>query len=189
MKFPLMRLFLVLGVLILTSLACNLPASKSSSPPTAAPMTDADFQQLEEQLRLTLESSSGEVTVTLTEQQINSIITAKLASQTEHILSDPTVKLTNGKMEVYGQLTQAGISLDTKMVLIPGSDPSGNPKLTVEDVSMGGLPVPDEIKNQIGNLIDQAFQEYLISQNQGFKISNITIEEGKITVTGSLQHP
>jgi uncharacterized protein YpmS len=178
-----------MGVIIFASLACNLPTSGSGSPPTAAPMSDEEFQQLEERMKQTLESSSGEVTVTFTEQQINSIITAKLASENEQIITDPVVRLTNGRMEVYGKLPQAGIPLDAKMVLKPGIDPSGNPKLDVEDVSMNGLPVPDELKDQVGNLIDQAFQEYLTSQNQGFKTSSITIEEGKMIVTGTLQQP
>jgi uncharacterized protein YpmS len=189
MRFPFARIFLVLLVLLAASLACNLPSSGSSRPPTAVPMSDQELQQLEENMKATLQASSGEITLTLTEQQINSIISAKMASQKSQIISEPAVKLTNGTMQVFGKLTQSGITLDTTIILKPGVDSAGNPNLEVTDIKMGSFPVPDELKNQIGNLVDQAFHEYLTGQNQGFKATKITIDEGKMTVTGSIQQP
>jgi uncharacterized protein YpmS len=189
MRFPFARLILVLVVLLAASLACNLPKSGSSRPPTAEPMSDQELQQLQERLQKTLENSSGEVTLTLTEQQLNAMISAKMAGQKDQIISEPAVKLTQGNMEVYGKLTQAGITLNLTVILKPVIDASGNPKMDIVDIKMGGLPVPDEIKNQVGNLVDQAFQEYMSNQNQGFKASKITIDEGKMTVTGTIQRP
>jgi len=189
MRVPFTRLFLVLVVLLAASLACNLPQSDSARPPTAAPMSADELQQMEEHLKETVAASSGEITLTLTEQQINSILTAKMAEQNDQIISDPVVKLTKGNMEIYGKLSQGAISLDLKVVLKPGVDASGSPILDVEDITMSGLPVPDDLKNKIGSLVDRAFQEYLTGQNQGFKAAKITIDEGKMTVTGSIQQP
>jgi uncharacterized protein YpmS len=189
MKYPFARLLLVMLVLLASVLACNMPTTGSGRPPTAVPISDQDLQQMEENLKATLQASSGEITFTLTEQQINSIISAKMAGQTDQIITEPAVKLTNGTMEVYGKLTQSGIALNLTVILKPGVDSAGKPNLEVSDIKMGGLPVPDELKNQIGTLVDQAFQEYLSGQNQGFKASKITIDEGKMTVTGSIQQP
>ncbi|MBE0695369.1 MAG: LmeA family phospholipid-binding protein [Anaerolineaceae bacterium] len=189
MRLPFTRLVLVLVVLLAASLACNFPNSDTAGSSTAVPLTDQEFQQLQERLRETLENSSGEVTFTLTEQQLNTMISAKMAEQKDQIISEPGVKLTKGNMEVYGKLTQAGITLKLTVILKPGVNASGSPKLDIVDIQMGGIPVPDEIKNQLGNLVDQAFQEYLSNQNQGFKASKITIDEGKMTVTGTIQQP
>jgi uncharacterized protein YpmS len=189
MKFPFARIILVLLVLLGAALACNRPTSGSDRPPTAVPMSDQELQQMEENLKATLLASSGETTITLTEQQINSIISAKMASQPDQFITEPAVRLTNGNMEVYGKLTQGGIALNLTVVLKPGVDGAGNPKMDVVDIKMGSLPVPAEVKNQIGSLVDQAFQEYLSGQNQGFKATKITIDEGKMTVTGTIQQP
>jgi uncharacterized protein YpmS len=189
MRFPYVRVVLVLAVLLAASLACNLPKTGSGRPPTAVPMSDQELQQLQEQVQKTLENSSGEVTITLTEQQLNAVISAKMAEQKDQIISEPAVKLTQGNMEVYGKLTQAGITLNLVVILKPTVDAAGKPKLDIVDIKMGGLPVPDEIKKQVGNLVDQAFQEYLSNQNQGFKASKIIIDEGKMTVTGTIQQP
>lgn len=189
MKLPFARLVLVLLVLLAAVLACNLPTSNADRPPTAIPMSDQEMQDLEESLKATLRSSSGEITITLTEQQINSLISAKLASQPERLISEPAVRLTNGNMEVYAKISQRGITLNLTVILTPSIDASGNPNMDVVDIKMGGLPVPAELKNQIGELVDQAFQEYLSSQNQGFKATKITIDEGMMTVTGAIQQP
>lgn len=189
MKFPIIKILLVAAVLLIASLACNLPSRESSRPPTAAPMSDEELQQLEKSMKETLAASSGEITVTLTEQQLNSILTTAITKQSEQIISETAVRLTNGTMEVYGKVNQDPITLDLKIVLKPGIDALGNPFLVVEDITMGGLPVPGELKERVGSLVDRAFQEYLSSQGQGFKASNIMIYEGIMTVTGLIQQP
>lgn len=186
MKKNILRILLVLLVLLGASLACNRPTSESGQPPAAEPMSDEEFQRLQEKMAETLTGSSGGVTITITQQQINSIIAAKMEEQPEQILTEPSVALTNGNMEVYGKISQGGLSFKMKMVLKPTIDANGNPNLEVRDMSLSGIPIPDELKDQIGNLVDQAFREYLENQNNEFQVTNITIEEGKMIITGNV---
>ncbi len=80
---------------------------------------------MEENLQETVAASSGEVTLTLTEQQINSILLANISEQNDQLISDPAVKLTNGHMEISGKVAQGPISLDLAITLKPEIDPSG----------------------------------------------------------------
>jgi uncharacterized protein YpmS len=187
MKHSTIRFLFALLALLAASLACNLPGKGSGKIPTAAPMSEEEQRKMEEGLKLTLASSNGEVTITVTQQQINSYISAKMAAQKEQVFSDPVVVLTKGNMEVNGKVIQGPLTLNLKIVLQPGVGADGNPSLVIKDISLGGLPVPDEMKAQIGNLVDESLKEYLANQNSGFKVRQITIEEGQITVTGSMQ--
>lgn len=179
------QILLVALVLLGLSLACNLPINGASKP-SVAPMSEEDLQRLQDEMAKTLTSSSGGITITITEQQINSIIAAKMNEQPEPILSEPSVVLTKGNMEVSGKIFQGNFSPRIKMVLQPAIDSSGIISLKITEISVGGIPAPQELQDQIGNLIDLAFQEYLNKQQGEFQVTNITIEDGKMTITGNV---
>lgn len=191
-KNPLVHILIVLTLLVAASLACNLPGKNASKlPPTAQPMTSDQILNLEQQLQATLQSpnASGDVSATITQEQLNGIIAAEIAKQQDQIFTDPSVKLTNGQMEIYGKVSQSGISADTKVVLQPVVDANGTPKLNIVSISLGGIPVPDALKNRLATMTDTALSDYLGSNTNAFKAKSINITEGQMTITGTPQKP
>jgi uncharacterized protein YpmS len=194
MKFPLLRILPIILVLAAASLACNLPAGLPAQgpelPPTAQPMSPEELQQLEEQMKATLAAgSNGEVTVTITQQQLNAYIASEIASQPEPWITEPSVALTNGQVEVYGKIAQGGISANTAIVLKPRIDAEGSPKLDIVSINLGSLPVPDSFTERISSLIDNTLSNYLAQTSNQFKVSSIVITEGQMTVSGMRQQP
>ncbi len=189
MKNTRMRFTLILIVLFAASLACNLPGSASNLPPTAQPMSTQQVQNLENQVQQTLENpnAAGEVSITLTQDQLNSIITGEIQQQPDLGISDPSVILTGGHMEVYGKVTRSNISADLKVVLQPQIDANGNPRLNITSMDLGGLPVPDVLKNRVNTVADDALASYLGSSSSSIKAKSITIGEGQMTITGTRQ--
>jgi uncharacterized protein YpmS len=189
MKFSLMRLILVLMILVAAGLACNFPGGSSKLPPTAVPLTTEDIQNLEKRLQATLNSpnSNGEVTITLTQEQINGIIAGQMAQQPDQTISDPSVVLTGGHMEIYGKVTQNGVSANLKVVMQPGVDAAGTPKLDIVSINLGGLPVPDVLKSRVETMANNALSNYLASNSSSFKVKSIVITEGQMAVTGTRQ--
>jgi uncharacterized protein YpmS len=189
MKNPHMRIILVLTILVAAALACNFPGSSSNLPPTAQPMSTAEMQNLEQQIQATLSNpnANGEVTVTLTQDQLNGIIAAEMAQQPDQTLTDPSVVLTNGQMEVYGKVTQNGVSANLKVVMQPGVDASGTPKMNIVSINLGGLPVPDVLKSRVETMANDALSNYIQTNSGSFKVKSIAITEGKMTVTGTRQ--
>lgn len=179
------RILLVLLVLVISSLACNRPtAIQATQPPTAEPMSEEDMNRLQDEMAATL-ATSGSVTITITQEQINSIIAAQIAQQPEQIFIEPSIVLIDGKMQVSGKIKQAGLTLDMEMVLIPDLNANGEPTLEIKEMKLSGIPVPDELKEQASNLINQALQEYLVNQTSNFEITDFQIEDGKMTITGN----
>lgn len=187
-----MRLSLIILVLIAASLACNLPTSSGPTPPpTESPLSTQEVQQLEEDLKSTLTnpSQSGEITVNITQQQLNSFIIAEASNQPDLPISNPQVVLTNGQMEIYGTIYQSGISADSKIVMRPRVDGNGNPKMDVVSVTVGPFPAPDALKNQIAAQVDNMLSDYLAASSNKFTVTSVTITEGLMTVTGVPQQP
>lgn len=180
------RLFLVLLVLLAAGIACSAPVSSPKLPPTAVPMTTEQVKQLEEQIQSTLSNPapSGEVTLTITQDQLNSFLSAQMKSQQDQTITDPSVVLTNGHIEVYGKVSQSGLSAVAKIVLQPRIDEQGNIKLDVVSINLGPLPVPDAMKSQVQDMADNMLMNYINANNGQFKVKSITVNEGSLSVTG-----
>lgn len=151
MKNPLLRLLLMITVLITAGLACNFPGGASNIPPTAKPMSTEEVQNLENQLQETLANPNpdGQVSITLTQDQVNSIIAGQISQQPDMGLSDPSVVLTGGHMEVYGKVTQNGVSANLIVIMQPRIDENGDLRLNITSMNLGGLPVPDILKTRL----------------------------------------
>ncbi len=189
-KNPHMRLILVLMILAAASLACGIPTSSASNlPPTAQPMSTEQIQNLENQLQATLANpdASGDVTVTLTQDQINGIITSEMAQQSDKTITDPSVVLTGGHLEFYGKVNQSNISANLMVVLQPQVDAAGKAHLNIVSINLGGLPVPDILKNRVQTMADDALNNYLNAGSSAFKVKSITITEGQMMITGARQ--
>jgi uncharacterized protein YpmS len=184
-----MRLILILAVLVLAGLACNFPGSATSLPPTAKPMSTEEVQTLEDQLKKTLEqpNTAGEIVITITQDQVNRMVTGEIQKQPDLGISDSSLIMTGGNIEVYGKVTQNNVSANLKVVMRPQIDGNGNPNVSIISMSLGGLPVPDVFKEKITTMANNALASYLSSSNPQFKAKSITISEGQMTITGTPQ--
>lgn len=185
MKNPAIKLLLVLLVLITASLACNLPQSQEVTPPTSEPVNPAELDQLENQLRETIEvPESGEVSIDVTQEQLTAFLASELANQNEPILTDPVVVLTNGQVEIYGTLSQSGLQVNTRIVLQPRINAEGNPNFDIVSIDLGPLPVPESLRNRFETIVDNTLNRYLIAYADEFQVTDITVHEGYMTITG-----
>lgn len=190
MKKTFTPLLLLLAVFVGISLACNLPGSSSANlPPTAQPMSTQEMQGLQEEILATLQNpaANGDVVITLTQAQVNAIITSEMAKQPDKLITDPSVVLTEGNMEIYGKVTQSGISANLKVVLQPSVSADGSAKMNVSSISLGGIPVPDVLKNRINEAADNALSSYLSNNQTGLRAKSIVISAGQMTITGTRQ--
>ncbi len=183
------RILGVLLVLVFLSLACNFPMSAAPTrPPTPVPMTTEEVQQFEEQVAATFENPapSGEVSITITDQQINAYLTDRLSSLSDpdFTIEEPQAHFTDGKVEVYGKVTRSSIKVDTKIVMTAQVSAEGRTVLTVESINLGPLPVPDTLVEKVNQNVNNLLDEYLSSVDASFTVKTIAITEGQMTITG-----
>lgn len=188
-KNPLLRILFVMTILIAASLACSVPTRAPTLPPTAQPLTSEQIQDLESQIKATLQSpdASGDISITLTQDQINGMIVNQIAQQPDQGITDPSVVLTGGNLEVYGKVAQNSVSANLKAVMQPQVDADGNPSLHIVSINLGGLPVPDVLNARIETMANNAMNNFLDTNTNSFKVKTITITEGQMTITGNRQ--
>jgi uncharacterized protein YpmS len=179
------RFLEVFVVLTFAAMACNLPSQRNAEP-SAIPLSPQEAQQFEQNLQATLTNTEPgrEISVTITEGQLSSYLAAILANENDSIITNPRVRMTNGRMEILVQVKQ-GITIEANSVIVPSIDSNGQPRLMVESVSMGSLPVPDSIVNQIQVMVDEILEGYLASTDARFRVSKIEISKGQTVVSGT----
>lgn len=152
-------------------------------------MTTEQVKELEQQIQATLSNPapSGDVTITISQEQLNSYLSAQMQGQQDETITDPSVVLTNGHMEVYGKVSQSGMSAVAKIVLLPRVDEQGELKLDVVSISLGPIPVPDAMKSRVQDMADNMLSSYINSNNGRFKAKSVTVNEGSLSVVGTPQ--
>jgi hypothetical protein len=185
MKIPHMRLFLGFLAIAAAMIACSMP-SGPERPPTPVPLTTEEIQQFEGDLQATLANPapSGEVTVTITEQQLHSYLIAKLAEDPNLPITNPQVALADGQVEVYGNVNQSGVTANLQVVLKPRIDENGSPKLDVTSINLGPFPVPDTLKERVQAMADDALADSLASAEGRFQVTNVVVTDEAVTITG-----
>lgn len=187
MKNMLKRLIMIALILSAASLACNFAASTPTPAPTAIPMNTEDLQQLEQNFKGTLESpnANGEVTFTMTQEQLTSIAASQLAKQSNPILTEPRIILTNGQMEVNGKVTQAGFIANIQAVLKPVVGADGTVQMEILSIQINSFAVPNALKDRFASTANTLIQDAIASKSNGFQVKDIQITEGKISITGT----
>jgi uncharacterized protein YpmS len=179
--------FLALTALLFASLACNLPGG--ARPPvetTPIPVTTESVEQLQENLEeaATQASTTGQVTMVVDEAQLTSLVAIELESQEEKILEDPQVYLREGQIQLYGTAVQGGISLPISVIATVHANEQGEAQYEIVEANAGPLPLPQSILDQFTDQLDQAIGSRLDPENTNIFIDDITIADGKMTISG-----
>jgi hypothetical protein len=170
------------------SLACGLPFRGGPTPP-ASPIpvsTEAAGELLDVWKSAVENSSNGEVSVVITEEQLTSYAAIKLAEQEEPPLRDPQVFLRDGKVQIYGTAQAGSLTAPAVIVLSATVTPEGQINLNIDQANFGSLPVPASLLEDLSTALDEGLTGRLGSQASGVKITNLLIADGQMTITGAV---
>lgn len=176
---------LIIFALVLSSLACNLSFSRPASEKSETPVVTA---QVEENLAGSNQDagSSGSVQFEITESQIAELIDNQLQQQVGDQFSNLQVYLRAGQIQIIGNLESQGISAPVEVVIEVSVDPVGRPRMDIISSHVGPFPVPGDIIDEVERLVNEAFQEKIVSLAPNMHIDDIVIQNGVMTVYG---HP
>jgi len=149
--------------------------------------------QAVESLRNQIESAvlagaeSGEITLQLTEEQLTSYIAFKLAAEEDPVLQNPQVYLRDGQMQVYGNVKRGYFVANVLVVLNVTVDELGQPAIEIASADFGPLPAPDALKESLTAILTEAYTGSLGPIATGFRLENINIANGLMTVSGRVK--
>lgn len=178
-------LVLALG-LVVASLACNFGTrgSQLSQTPTPEPTQVIDSLQDNPDQTLQEPENTEQVTLSITESQLTSLVSNEIQAQDDYPVEDPQVRLQDGQVKFTANVVQQNLSLPAEVVMTVQPDPSGHPQVDVVSAKIGPLPLPGGTVDDLESALNSAFSNQIESEVPDIRIEKIIIANGVMTITG-----
>jgi uncharacterized protein YpmS len=182
------KLLVLMVVLILASLACQLPGRAASIAQPTIVVSKEAAGEVENQLATAAAdlNDTGLVTVVFTESQLTSYITEKIADQPDNPIQNPQVLLRDGTIEVTGKAKVGILSTVARLVLEPFAN-QGNLGVDIREAKLGSLPFPDSTLESISQTLNQNLNDLITVRGDKFYLETISVNDGTLTLSGRLQ--
>jgi len=187
MMFKKYSLFASTLVLLLISLACNLPGISRASEAGVEVSTQA-VGELQQNVQQAVQQAaqSGTLTLEITESQVTSAIALAMQKQADVPVKDVQVRLRDGQIQIEGTASQKGMEFPAK-VAVSISVSNCKPKLAVESASIGPFPLPQEQLSSFLPMAEQALDDLITSSSlSNICLLSISVGDGKMTINGSV---
>lgn len=184
------RAFLaVLAALGLAALACgpSLGLGAPTPPASPIPVSSEAAGQLEGVWGTAIANAKdNQVTVVMTEEQLTSYAALKLTSTPNMPITEPQIYLRNGKIYLFGKVKTNNLTLPAALTLSVTPTATGAVSVTIEDANLGPMPVPSSLRDELASNLNDAIAQNAGATNTGFKVTDIAIADGTLTVMGTL---
>jgi uncharacterized protein YpmS len=176
----------IVSTLIIASVACNYPTGGKNADPNAIPVTTEAALSLQDDLNAAIEQfkKTGKVRLVIGEEELTSLLALELQKQENPVLENPQVFLRDGQMRVMGKVEQGGISADLEVMSEISVTDDGKPRYRIVDATLGSLPLPRSMMDNLSEQIDAAFQNNISPRLANVFIDSITITDGEMIIKG-----
>jgi uncharacterized protein YpmS len=183
------RFLIALTALAIATLACSIFIGGPDFPNAPIPVSTEAVQSLKDQMQQAAlnGAQTGTVTLQITESQLTSYLAFKLESQSDPLITEPQVYLRDGQMTVYGKAQSGMFSANISVAMKVDIDENGQPKVEITQTDFGPLPAPQGLNTAISALVGEAFTGSLGPVATGFRLENVAISDGTMTVTGRIK--
>jgi hypothetical protein len=171
----------------LAAMACgpSLGIGAPTPPGSPIPVSTQAAGQLEDNVGTAVaNSTNGQVTVAITEQQLTSYAAIKLESDPTSPITDTQIYLRGGKIWLYGNITANSTSVPAAMSLTVVPTASGTVSVTIDTLNLGPIPAPASLRDSLANNLNTAIVQNTGGNANNFKVTDIIVGEGTMTVTG-----
>ena len=183
------RILLVLTTLLLATLACSIFVGGPDYPEGNIPVSIEAVESLKTQIEeaVLAGAETGLITLQITEEQITSYVAFEMASQENPAFQNPQVYLRDGQMQIYGTVVRGYLTANVLVALTVNVDELGQPKIEIGTADFGPFPAPDGLKQSMTAIITEAYTGSLGPIATGFRLENITIQNGLMTLSGRIK--
>lgn len=173
-------------LLLLVSLACRFTSKTYEKPVETIPVSTQAVSTLEAKVNQTFDQTVQGQTVelSLSEEEITSLLAQRLSEQGGSFFTDPQVYLREGKIQLFGNVQNGKLKIPLQAALEPRVDTAGQVSLELISVNMGPITVPDLLVKTIQDQADQLITDYLQKAGDSLIIESITISDGVLTMRG-----
>lgn len=150
----------------------------------AAQSLDKKFNALETDIEESVNKKQKiKVSMTLTEEEVNSKFVEILA-EGKLPLKEILINFNEGYIVAYAVFDNTGVDAKTGVIArIEALE--GAPEVIVEDFELGKLPLPQDMKNGAGSLLNILVKMKVPTGSLSLEITKITISKGKLSIEGT----
>ena len=120
--------------------------------------------------------------ITYTEADVNRWITEFQNANSSMSIQDPVVILDNNLCTIQGTFQSGFIKGNLVLSFSVKLDEAGTPVISIDTMQLGGVDLPDSIKESITTSINQSITSSIMAGLEGNIIQSITIDDGFITI-------
>lgn len=132
-----------------------------------------------------LPSSTEDMTVTVTDAEVNQWLQESMQGNTDFILQNPTISFKSGYILVGGKLNNGLLSGDAQLTLSTQVQSDGTVNILVEKMQLGGIQAPSAIKSMAESTLNSYFMSYFQSMVNGYLVKSVVIQDGEMIITAS----
>jgi uncharacterized protein YpmS len=180
------KMIVALAILAIAAqaLCCGTGLGGSQPPYTVAP-PDEPSDHLQEQVKTIEAEDAGEFVVTITEEEMTALVVQTLEEMKDPPpVSRPQVLFRSGRVELYGTI-HATDSTDVPGMLAFTLDvQDGDVLVTVEEIDVGPLPVPDSFVETATQDLNEALDDWLLANMADYEITEIKIGDRQAVIYG-----
>ncbi|MDY7077568.1 MAG: hypothetical protein SXV54_11665 [Chloroflexota bacterium] len=134
------------------------------------------------------EGIDGFFTITVTDEEMTSLVTQMLAQQEDlPPISDPQVHFRNGRIEVYATVTVADSLPLPGLVAFSATATGDGINVTLEEVAFGPLPIPEPVLETMTETLNESLSQSILVEIGEATITDIQIGTGEMTLSGQIR--
>lgn len=188
------KIFLPILFLALSAMACRMGGlldAKVPVTPTAAmiPVTTEAVEAAATQVAgaVATAQAGGPIVLEITDAQATSAAALALQEYGENRISNLQIRFLQGQMQVSGDVSEQGFNLPLLVTVSIQLDAQGRPRSQVVDASIGPLPVPQAMLDQLTTQLDAMVLAQFSGDADRIKLESLSLQPGKMTIVARLQ--
>jgi hypothetical protein len=145
------------------------------------------------------EEGRGEFSLTISQEEASSWLATRLndnqtqnnlSSNNEVRLDNPQVTFQNGEAQLYGEIEIPGWGSTPVMIdLFYLLTPQGKVEVGVGEINLGGFGLPDSFLRDINTQLQADIDRELNNLNPNYQVSNLTLQNGQLSISGRVPPP
>ena len=183
MHSKLLIISIVLIVAVQACCCCTILGGPQ--PPYTLTPSDEAIARLEERLNLTEPDADGKFSVTVTEEEMTSLMAQWLDEMDDPPpISQPQVHFRDGRIEFY-MIIQFSDSFEMPgMIAFTVDIQDDQAVFTVEEVTVGPIPLPESFTEMMSDALNDSFEEVFAGEYAGTIVTDVRIGDKEMTVFG-----
>ncbi|MBN1977273.1 MAG: hypothetical protein JW918_07720 [Anaerolineae bacterium] len=174
-----------IALIVAAQACCCCTILGGSQPPYTITPSDEAVTRLEERIKSTEPDADGTFSVTVTEEEMTSLMVQWLDEMEEPPpISQPQVHFRNGRIEFYMIIHFSDAFESPGMIAFTVDAQDDKVVFAVEEMAVGPIPLPQSFSEVMTDLLNESFEEVFSGEDAGAVVTDVRIGDKEMTVFG-----